>query len=90
MEGVEAAAREDEEHHAVVGKVRDGEEDERTHEPAGALESVGEAEDSGADDGDEDIGEGLGIGGEWSVVGFGGQEWSVFSGYSWYLEDMGG
>lgn len=78
VEGGDAAAGVDEEHHAVVGKEADGGDEEDAHDPAGALEGVGEAEDAGANDGDEDVGEGLGIGGE--RFGFGEEERGVFSG----------
>ena len=57
--GIELAAGEDEEHHAVVGVEGDGEEHEEAHEPARSLEAVGKAQDAGPDDGDEDVGEGL-------------------------------
>lgn len=54
----------------MVGKESDGGEGEEAEDPTGALEGVGEAEDAGADDGDEDVGEGLGVGGE-RGLGFG-------------------
>lgn len=61
---LELAAGVDEEHHAVVGEEGDREEHEEAQEPAGPLEGVGKAENACADDGDEDVGEGLGLGGE--------------------------
>lgn len=67
--GFEAAARVDQQHHAVEGEEGYGEEQERAHDPAGFSEGIGEAENSGAYDGDENIGKGLGLGGE--MVGFG-------------------
>lgn len=54
----------------MVGEDGDGEEHEGAHEPAGPLEGVGKAEHPCADDGDEDVGEGLGLGGEAAVAGF--------------------
>lgn len=75
--GFELVAGVDEEHHAVVGEGGNGEDHEEGGEPAGAHEGVREAEDAGADDGDEDVGEGLGGGGERRVMG-GGEERGVF------------
>lgn len=54
----------DQEHHAVIGEGGDGEEHDEAHEPSCALEGVWESEDAGTNDGDEDVGEGLGLGGE--------------------------
>lgn len=51
----------DEKHHTVVGEESDGEEGDEAEEPSGALEGVGEAEDTGADYGDEYVGEGFGF-----------------------------
>ena len=63
IKGFEAAlaAGADEEHHAEEGEGGDEEEGEEAEEPSGFLEGVGEAEDAGADDGDEDVGEGFGL-----------------------------
>jgi len=55
------AARGDEEHHAVEGERGDGEEEQRPRRPARAGEGVGEAQHTRADDGDEDVGERLGL-----------------------------
>lgn len=82
-EGFELAAGADEEHHAEEGEGGDEEEGEEAEEPSGFLEGVREAEDAGADDGDEDVGEGLGLGGEGSWA----EEWGVFS---WDVEGVGG
>jgi hypothetical protein len=79
---LELATGADEEHHAVVGEEGDGEEHEGAHEPAGLLEGVGKAEHACADDGDEDVGEGLGLGGEVAVAGFS-QERGVLSRERW-------
>lgn len=69
----------------MVGEEGDGEEHDEAGEPAGSLEAVREAEDAGADDGDEDVGEGFEFGGErW---GFG-EERCVFSRVGW--EGVGG
>jgi len=62
--GVDFAAREDEEHHTLVGEEGDGEEHEEAHEPARSLEGVGQAQHAGPNYGDEDVGEGLQIGGQ--------------------------
>ena len=82
-EGLELAAGADEEHHAEEGEGGDEEEGEEAEEPSGFLEGVGEAEDAGADDGDEDVGEGFGLGGEGSWA----EERGVFS---WDVEGVGG
>lgn len=77
---MEFAAREDEEHHAVVGEESDGEEHEEAHEPARSLEAVRQAQDAGSNYGDEDVGEGLEIGGQsWCLP----QERSVLSRVGW-------
>jgi len=55
------AACGDEEHHAVEGERGDGEEEQRPRRPARAGEGVGEAQHARADDGDEDVGERLGL-----------------------------
>jgi hypothetical protein len=55
------AARGDEQHHAVEGERGDGEEQQRPRRPARAGEGVGEAQHARADDGDEDVGERLGL-----------------------------
>ena len=83
--GVETAAGFDEKHHAVVGEKGDGEEHKRAEEPAGLLEGVREAEDAGADDGDEDVGEGLGRRGQVAVFE---EERGVFARERW--EGFGG
>lgn len=44
----------------MVGEGGDGEDHEDAGKPSGLLEGVGEAKDAGADNGDEDVGEGLG------------------------------
>lgn len=64
----------------MVGEESDGEEHEQAHEPARSLEAVREAQNAGADDGDEDVSEGLGIGGQSRCLS---QERSVFSGVGW-------
>ena len=68
----------------MVGEDGDGAEHERSQHPSRSLEGVGKAEDAGADDGDEDVGEGLGLGGE----GSGFEQWGVFSGER--IEAIGG
>lgn len=62
-------ARVDQEHHAVVGEAGDRKDHEEAGEPSGLHVGVGEAEHTGADNGDEDIGEGLGYGRESGVFG---------------------
>lgn len=47
----------------MVGEECDGEKHKEAGDIAGALEAVRETEDTGADDGDEDVGEGLEVGG---------------------------
>lgn len=47
----------------MLGEVGDGEYGEGSGGVSGAFESVREAEDAGADDGDENIGERLELGG---------------------------
>ncbi|KAI3825906.1 hypothetical protein L1987_07633 [Smallanthus sonchifolius] len=59
VDGFEFSAGVDEQHQPVVGEVADGE----NCEGSGAFEGVGEAEDAGADHGDENVGEGLELGG---------------------------
>ena len=64
----------------MVGEEGDGEEHEQAHEPARSLEAVREAQHAGADDGDEDVSEGLEIGGQsWCLS----QEGCVLSRVGW-------
>lgn len=48
----------------MVGEVSNGEDGESSGEVTGAFEGVRQAENSGTDDGDEDIGEGFELRGE--------------------------
>lgn len=89
-EGIDLPARVDQEHHAVVGEGCDGEEHEEAEKPTGALESVGKAENSGADDGDEDISESIGLGRERSGGGVVADERGFFSGRRWDFESVRG
>ena len=74
--GFELPASDYQQHHTVVGEESDREEHQGSEDPSGFLEGIREAEDAGADDGDEHVGEGLGLGGE--MMGFA-QKWRVFS-----------
>lgn len=48
----------------MVGEICDGEEVDETGEVAGAFEGIRETENAGANDGDEDVGEGFELGRE--------------------------
>lgn len=60
-ERLEFTAGVDEEHHTEESEGSDEEECEEAQKPSGLLEGIGKAEHAGADDGDEDIGEGFGL-----------------------------
>lgn len=61
----------------MIGEESHGEEHEGAKEPSSFHEGVREAEYSRAHDGYEDVGEGLGLGGEAAGLA---QKWGVLSG----------